>query len=39
VQATRRVGADAIARQMATRWLATKLREKRFDSGLAGDHP
>jgi hypothetical protein len=37
VQATRRVDADTIARQMDTRWLATKLREKRFDVGLAGD--
>ena len=37
VQATRRVSADTIARQMERRWLATKLREKRFDVGLAGD--
>ncbi len=36
VQATRRVGAAAIWPLLEARWLATKLREKRFDLGLAG---
>jgi GT2 family glycosyltransferase len=35
VQAGRRVDVHAIERQMETRWLATKLREKRFDGGFA----
>jgi GT2 family glycosyltransferase len=35
VQRTRRVGADAIWPLLETRWLSTKLREKRFDVGLA----
>ena len=35
VQRTRRVGAAAIRPHLETRWLATKLREKRFDVGLA----
>lgn len=36
VQRTRRVGAAAIWPLLESRWLATKLREKRFDVGLAG---
>jgi GT2 family glycosyltransferase len=36
VQRTRRVGADAIRPLLDRRWLALKLREKRFDVGLAG---
>ena len=36
VQRTRMVDAAAIERQMDRRWLATKLREKRFDAQLAG---
>ena len=35
VQRTRRVSAGAIWRHLEPRWLATKLREKRFDVGLA----
>ena len=35
VQRTRKVDAAAIERHMETRWLATKLREKRFDSQMA----
>jgi GT2 family glycosyltransferase len=35
VQRTRRVRADAIWVQLERRWLSTKLREKRFDVGLA----
>jgi hypothetical protein len=35
VQRTRRVGADVIWTQLERRWLSTKLREKRFDVGLA----
>ena len=37
VQRTRRVGAGAIWPLLERRWLATKLSEKRFDVGLAGD--
>jgi GT2 family glycosyltransferase len=37
VQRTRRVGASAIWPLLERRWLATKLSEKRFDVGLAGD--
>jgi len=36
VQRTRRVGAAAIWPLLEARWLAAKLREKRFDLGLAG---
>ena len=36
VQRTRRVGASALRPLLETRWLSTKLREKRFDAGLAG---
>lgn len=36
VQRTRRVDASAIWSHLETRWLSTKLREKRFDIGLAG---
>ena len=35
VQRTRRVGASAIEPHLERRWLATKVREKRFDMGLA----
>jgi hypothetical protein len=35
VQAGRTVPASAIDAQLERRWLATKLREKRFDAGLA----
>jgi GT2 family glycosyltransferase len=35
VQRSRRVGADAIWPHLDARWLATKVREKRFDAGLA----
>jgi GT2 family glycosyltransferase len=35
VQRTRRVAAGAIERHLETRWLSAKLREKRFDAGLA----
>ena len=34
VQRARRVGAEAIRPLLETRWLATKLQEKRFDAGL-----
>lgn len=34
VQRTRRVGASAIAPLLDTKWLSTKLREKRFDARL-----
>jgi GT2 family glycosyltransferase len=34
VQATRRVETSALVGQMEQRWLATKLREKRFDVGV-----
>jgi GT2 family glycosyltransferase len=36
VQRHRKVGARAIWPHLEKRWLATKLREKRFDLGLAG---
>ena len=36
VQRGRRVGASAIAPLLDTKWLATKLREKRFDTQLRG---
>jgi hypothetical protein len=36
VQRGRRVGAEAIAAQLDRAWLSTKLKEKRFDLGLAG---
>ena len=38
IQRSRRVAASAIGAHLEPRWLATKLREKRFDLGLA-DHP
>jgi len=34
VQATRRVDSAALVSQMDRQWLATKLREKRFDAGI-----
>ena len=37
VQRTRRVTASALRPLLETRWLSTKLREKRFDAELAGD--
>ncbi len=37
VQRTRRVTAAAIWQQLEPRWLAIKLREKRFDVGMADD--
>jgi hypothetical protein len=37
VQRTRRVGAGAIWPLLERRWLTTKLSEKRFDVGLAGE--
>jgi GT2 family glycosyltransferase len=37
VQASRRVGADAIWPLLERRWLSKKLGEKRFDLGLAGE--
>jgi GT2 family glycosyltransferase len=36
VQRGRRVGASAIEPHLESRWLTTKMREKRFDVGLAG---
>lgn len=36
IQRTRRVEPEAIGRQLETRWLSAKRREKRFDIGLAG---
>ena len=36
VQRTRRVDAAQIRPLLETRWLSTKLREKRFDGELAG---
>jgi GT2 family glycosyltransferase len=36
VQRTRRVDVSALRPLLETRWLATKLREKRFDAELAG---
>jgi GT2 family glycosyltransferase len=38
VQRTRRVGAGAIWPLLERRWLSTKLTEKRFDAGLAGEN-
>ena len=35
IQRTRRVGAAAISAHLDRRWLAAKIREKRFDMGLA----
>ena len=35
LQRRRKVGADAIAPHLESRWLAAKLREKHFDAGLA----
>jgi GT2 family glycosyltransferase len=37
VQRTRRVAASAIWMRLDRRWLGAKLREKRFDVGLAGE--
>jgi len=37
VQRTRRVGSQSIWPLLESRWLSTKLREKRFDMDLAGD--
>jgi GT2 family glycosyltransferase len=37
VQRTRRVEASAVRSLLETRWLSTKLREKRFDAELAGN--
>jgi GT2 family glycosyltransferase len=37
VQRTRRVDAGALRPLLETRWLSTKLREKRFDAELAGN--
>ena len=37
IQRRRRVGASEIGAHLEQRWLATKLREKRFDLGLAGN--
>jgi GT2 family glycosyltransferase len=37
IQANRRIGAGEIWPLLESRWLATKLREKRFDLGMAGD--
>jgi GT2 family glycosyltransferase len=39
IQRDRRVGAAAIAPLLDTRWLSTKLREKRFDARLAEGAP
>jgi GT2 family glycosyltransferase len=39
IQRGRRVGAAAIAPLLDTRWLSTKLREKRFDGRLAAGAP
>jgi GT2 family glycosyltransferase len=39
IQATSRVTADALWPLLESRWLATKLREKRFDLGIAGEAP
>ena len=38
VQRTRRVGPGAIWPLLERRWLSTKMSEKRFDVGLAGDN-
>ena len=37
VQRTRTIGASGIEPHLERRWLAAKVREKRFDSALAGD--
>ena len=37
VQRTRRVGASAIWPLLESRWLSAKIREKRFDLGMAGE--
>jgi GT2 family glycosyltransferase len=37
IQRSRRVPAGDIWRHLEAKWLSTKLREKRFDLGLAGD--
>jgi len=37
VQRTRRIKASALRPLLETRWLSTKLREKRFDAELAGN--
>jgi GT2 family glycosyltransferase len=37
IQGTRRVEAAAISAQLERQWLSVKLREKRFDMGLAGN--
>ena len=37
VQQTRRIDASALRPLLETRWLSTKLREKRFDAELAGN--
>jgi GT2 family glycosyltransferase len=39
VQRARRVDANAIAMHLDRAWLSTKLKEKRFDLGLAGGGP
>jgi GT2 family glycosyltransferase len=39
IQARRRITAGALWPLLESRWLATKLREKRFDLGIAGDAP
>jgi GT2 family glycosyltransferase len=39
IQASRRIGAEALWPLLESRWLATKLREKRFDLGIAGETP
>jgi hypothetical protein len=39
VQRSRRVGSAAIWPHLDAGWLSTKLREKRFDTTLAGDAP
>ena len=36
IQRSRRVGADAIWPLLEPRWIALKVREKRFDAGVAG---
>jgi hypothetical protein len=37
VQRARRVSGQAIRSVLETRWLSMKIREKRFDLGLAGE--
>jgi GT2 family glycosyltransferase len=39
VQRSRRVGSDAIWRMLEPRWFGLKMREKRFDVGVAGSAP